>query len=115
MIIFVTNCSYFSFAVHHATSSGDLQSVPQSRQKPANHHTLQRISTGVDIFLSLIFSYFCFFVAAWKQQTRYITLMYADTTQMLQIQPHTHTHTHNHFMALLDFVQDYPGKPIPEG
>ena len=28
--------------------------------------TLQRISMGVDSFLSLIFSYFCFFVAAWR-------------------------------------------------
>ena len=27
--------------------------------------TLQRISTGVDIFFSEIFSYFCFLVAAW--------------------------------------------------
>jgi len=27
---------------------------------------------------------------------------------------HTHTHTHNHFMALLDFVQDYPSEPAPE-
>jgi len=24
------------------------------------------------------------------------------------------THTHNHFMALLDFVEDYPGEPAPE-
>jgi len=24
--------------------------------------------------------------------------------------PREHTHTHNHFMALLDFVRDYPGK-----
>ena len=23
-------------------------------------------------------------------------------------------HTHNHFMALLDFVRDYPGEPTPE-
>jgi len=27
---------------------------------------------------------------------------------------HTHTHTHNHFMALLDFVWDYPGAPALE-
>jgi len=24
------------------------------------------------------------------------------------------THTHNHFIALLDFVQDYPGERAPE-
>ena len=27
---------------------------------------------------------------------------------------HTHTHTHNRFMALFDFVQDYPGELAPE-
>jgi len=27
---------------------------------------------------------------------------------------HTHTHTHNRFMALLDSVWDYPGKPAWE-
>ena len=27
---------------------------------------------------------------------------------------YTHTHTHTHFMALFDFVQDYPGKPEPD-
>jgi len=27
---------------------------------------------------------------------------------------HAHTHTHNRFMALLDFVRDYPGEPAPE-
>jgi len=27
---------------------------------------------------------------------------------------HAGTHTQNHFTALLDFVQDYPGKPAPE-
>ena len=32
-------------------------------------HTLQRTSTGVDIFFSLIFSYFCFLVAACRRQT----------------------------------------------
>jgi len=26
----------------------------------------------------------------------------------------TSPHTHNHFMALLDFVWDYPGEPAPE-
>jgi len=26
----------------------------------------------------------------------------------------THTHTHNRFTALLDFVRDYPGEPVPE-
>lgn len=30
--------------------------------------TLQRTSTGVDIFFSEIFSYFCFFVAAWQTE-----------------------------------------------
>jgi len=25
----------------------------------------------------------------------------------------THTHTHNHFMALLDFVRNYPGELAP--
>jgi len=24
------------------------------------------------------------------------------------------THTHNRFTAILDFVQDYPGEPVPE-
>jgi len=23
-------------------------------------------------------------------------------------------HTHSHFMALLDFVRDYPSEPVPE-
>jgi len=28
---------------------------------------------------------------------------------------HTHTHhTHNRFTALLDFLRDYPGEPVPE-
>jgi len=27
---------------------------------------------------------------------------------------HTHTHTHNHFMALPDFVRDYPRELVPK-
>jgi len=26
----------------------------------------------------------------------------------------THTHTHNHFTAVLDFVRDNQGEPVPE-
>jgi len=33
---------------------------------------------------------------------------------MSQLSLFTQTHTHNRFMALLDFVQDYPGEPEPE-
>jgi len=28
---------------------------------------------------------------------------------------YTHTDTHNRFMALLDFVSDYPGEPVQKG
>jgi len=28
--------------------------------------------------------------------------------------PHAHTHTHTHVYGPLDFVQDYPGEPVPE-
>jgi hypothetical protein len=39
--------------------------------------TLHKTSTGVDIFFSLIFSYFCFFVAAWNTKQKINCLPYA--------------------------------------
>jgi len=39
---------------------------------------------------------------------------YNRFTVLLTYAKHIHTDTHNRFMALLDFVRDYPGKPVPE-
>lgn len=38
----------------------------QPQKNQTRQLTLQRTSTGVDIFFSLILSYFCFLVAAYK-------------------------------------------------
>jgi len=78
--------------VHHAANPRLAVSIINQMK---SHRTLQRISIGVDIFLSLIFSYFCFFVAASKRQTHHTaivcgkrqTLHMQQWKQMLQTQP----------------------------
>ena len=60
--------------------------------------TLQRISTGVDIFFSLIFSYFCFFVAALNQQTNKQQVFTVQTTTSSNyFTSYRHVHVTNYF------------------
>ena len=62
--------------------------------------TLHRTSTGVDIFFSLIFSYFCFFVAACGTCGREMKMLCtADLSLRCQAQPHRASRQHRHHNA----------------
>ena len=48
----------------------------------------------------------------------FMTFLTEYTTSHQRVKAHhtlTLNHTHNCFMALFDFVQDYPGEPAPKG
>jgi len=56
-------------------------------------------------------------IVAGKKQTIFEILVISRHSCIMLVlgyNNHTHTRTHNHFMALLDFVRDYPGELAPE-
>jgi len=100
---------------NHWTYTGinqNHQTYIDINHRPADLHRYQSNHlTYIDISL--------YTMACPKQQHRlYQSLIqfhtHAHTCTHARTHTHTHTHTHNCFMALLDFVWDYPGEPAPD-